>query len=107
MERRIYIGPYLKCWPVSANVPDDGALCELLGVNDSPGFDVFGINKRVDWIDRELFYCRAMRNTGVVDIKSITIEMALFETKMAHEIREIRGEYERVEVAWGIVEGLH
>lgn len=107
LERRIYIGPYLKCSPAKTVPVEPFGLRDLIGCNDNPGFDALGPNDEVEWLHRTLFYDRNAESEVVVDIDSIQVEMALFEAKLDHQIRENRGDYDRVEVCWGIIEGLY
>lgn len=102
----VYVGPYLKCTP--AGIPEGVSdnLMNLIGEGDEKGFDAFGPNVKMKNITRQFVFQRHQDNP-VTDIDSLVREMALFEAQFAHEIREIRGDYESVEVCWGIVPGWH
>lgn len=104
----VYVGPYLKCRrkPGLQNMPaHPDRLRDLVGEGDTfPGCDILGPNLAVYGIKRQLEFERTVSNAPY-EIKSIVREMALFETQFAHEIREIRGDYQSVEACWGIVPG--
>lgn len=103
----VYVGPYLKCVPSGNATRTPPRMIDLLMCADDPGFDAFGIDgdDPEKCIVRQLEWDQYAHNT-IVDIKSIQIEMAVFEAKFAHEIRDIRGDYTSVEVCWGVVAGM-
>lgn len=102
----VYVGPYLKCTPPNASNPYIEGLDDLLGESGVREYDAFGLNEPLNGADRQFVFQRHQDNP-VTNIDSIVREMALFEVQFAHAIREIRGDYESVEVCWGIVPGWH
>lgn len=103
----VYVGPYLKCHPQLKSQPYFEKMMDLIGEGDRHGdWDLYGPTEFIKGVDRDLVFGHGETNKGS-QIETIAREMALFEVQFAHDIREIRGDYDRVEVCWGIVPGYH
>lgn len=110
MHLSVYVGPYLKCFPLGRHMELDRGvgdrLYELQGESSfDAGCDILGPNIDMPLISRPLLWEKDGDSETVIDIPDSEFEMNCFADQFADDILALRRFYERVELSWGIVPG--
>ncbi len=108
MNLRIYVGPFVKCWPKGGDVYEltGGRLTDLQGESGfDAGCDIAGPNVAMESITRPLVFERTGESSQVVDGLLLSNEVVQFTGEFMDEIDALREHYGRVVVEWGIVPG--
>ncbi len=109
----VYVGPYLKCFPREVNAELDlscgDRLHDLQGESSlNVGCQIIGPNVKVFGIARTLTWHRTGESDEVAELSnatSIDNEIAAFAAQFEDDIAMLRGLFDRVELAWGVVPG--